>query len=369
MERRDALLRLAMVRGLGSIGAHRLLAAVNDPRELFSWPMARLQSVRDIGPERARRLIDPQAAERAEDERARCHQLGIELVTLDDEHYPPALHELSDPPLVLWIQGTYLPQDRVSLSVVGPRSPTAYGHRQARRLALGLARGGATILSGLARGIDTVAHEAALSANGRTIAVIGSGFDALYPAENSELAQRIAAGNGCVISEYPLATKPNAGTFPRRNRLVAALGLGCLVIEAGFRSGSLITARLAGELGREVLALPGPIDRPEHIGSNRLLRDGATLITDLDDIYHEVPPLATLAAASDQDASADEHPRLSQLSGREREIYTLLTDDPRTADDLQRISNLPASVVSATLIALELRRLARKGPAGYTKAL
>lgn len=369
MERADALIRLALVPGLGPVTIYRLLSEVEDPRELFHATLSQLQRVDGVGPERARRILDPAGDDLLHDERARCVASGVTLITVDDDAYPQPLRELADPPLALWMRGNYQARDRIAVSVVGPRKPTASGHRQTRTLALGLARAGACVVSGLARGIDTVAHEGALAANGRTVAVIGSGFDHLYPSENADLANRIANGCGCVISEYPLGTKPSAGTFPRRNRLVAALGLATLVIEAGYRSGALITARLAGELGREVLALPGPVDRPEHVGSNRLIRDGATLITNLDDIIEEIPPLATMAAVADTEPSAEEHPRVQSLNERERQLYRLLSDDPRTVDDLQRVSSLPASAVSATLISLELRRLAQKAPGGYVKAV
>ena len=366
----DAYLRLALVPGLGPITAHRLLDAVDEPGAVFALPMRELQAVDGIGGERARRIADPRGGEAVAAERARCHQLGLRVVTLDDDDYPRELRVLSDPPLALWIAGEIQPRDRVAIAVVGPRTPSAYGHRQARRLSLGLARGGACIVSGLARGIDTIAHEAALAADGRTLAVLGSGFDQLYPSENRGLAERIAAGHGAVISEYPCATRPSAGTFPRRNRLVAALGLATLVIEAGQRSGALITARLAGELGKEALVLPGPIDSAEHVGSNQLLRDGATLITGLEDIYEEVPPLATLAAACDEPPSSEESPREGRLTDREARLYKLLSDEPRTVDDLQRVSTLPTSQVAATMISLELRRLARKATGGgYVRAL
>ncbi|MDA3960025.1 MAG: DNA-processing protein DprA [Planctomycetota bacterium] len=364
-----AYLRLALVPGLGSITAHRLLDIVDTPAEVFNLPMRNLQAVDGIGGERARRIVDPRGNETVEAEQARCHQLGLRIVTLADPDYPKALRALSDPPLALWIKGSYEEQDRVGIAVVGPRTPSSYGHRQARLFSQGLARGGATVISGLARGIDTVAHEAALAVNGRTIAVIGSGFDHLYPKENADLAERIADGHGCVLSEFPCATRPNQGTFPRRNRVVAALALATLVIEAGQRSGALITARLSGELGKEALVLPGPIDRPEHVGSNKLLRDGATLITSLDDVYQELPPLATMAAASTAGPADENNSHTTSLSQRERDIYKLLSDDPRSVDDLQRVCQLPSSQVTATMISLELRRLARKTPGGYVRAL
>ncbi|MFW5860018.1 MAG: DNA-processing protein DprA [Planctomycetota bacterium] len=368
MDAAEAYLRLALIPGLGPITAHHLLDAVDAPGAVFGLTMAQLRSIDGVGAERARRILDPRLDDALAGERARCHAAGIRVLTLADADYPAVLRQLSDPPLALWIRGQLAPRDRLAVAVVGPRRPSAYGHRQARRLSLGLARVGATIVSGLARGIDTVAHEAALAADGRTIGVLGGGFDRFYPAENAGLADAIAADHGAVISEFPCDARPSPGTFPRRNRIVAALALGTLVIEAGARSGALITARLAGELGREAMVLPGPIDRPEHVGSNRLLRDGATLITSLDDLLEELPPLATLASAADATPSQEEHPRLASLNQRERAIYRLLDDTPRSIDDIHRVAGLPASSISATLLSLELRRLARKMPGGYVAA-
>jgi len=368
VELADAHLRLAMVRGLGPVTIHRLIDGFDgDPRAIFACDMARLTAVDGVGGERARRLLDPRAAEAAEEERHRCRRAGVRIVTLDEDDYPKALRTLGDPPPALWMRGEIQERDRLAIAVVGPRRPSVYGHRQARLFAGGLARIGATVVSGLARGIDTVAHEAALATEGRTVAVLGSGFGHLYPAENRDLAERIVDGRGALVSEYPWDTRPSPGTFPRRNRLVAASALAVLVVEAGERSGALITARLGGELGRDVLVLPGPIDRPEHRGSNRLLRDGATLVTSLDDVFEEIQPLFTLSKAADGTPAPD--PRTGSLSRREREVYQLLDDDPRSVDDLHRVSAIPASAITATLISLELRRLARRHPGGYVRAV
>jgi DNA processing protein len=366
----DALLRLALIPGLGPITAHKLLAQAEDPAAIFGWSMDRLQTIDGVGGERARRICDPRGDEAVAIERAACGAAGVRILTRDQPDYPQALTRLGDPPLAVWLTGELQPRDGLAVAVVGPRRPSAYAHRQARRLALGLARLGVTIVSGLARGIDTVAHEAALEADGRTVAVLGSGLGRLYPEENAPLAGRIAAGHGAVLSEFPLATPPSPGTFPRRNRIIAALGLTTLVIEAGNRSGALITARLAMELGREVLVLPGPIDNPECSGSNRLIRDGATLVTGVDDIIDEIEPLATLARGEPkvEGAAPEESMRASSLSGREKQIYLLLDDSPHTIDDLVRVGGFPPSAVSATLLSLELRRLVRKTPGGFVRA-
>jgi DNA processing protein len=274
---------------------------------------------------------------------------------------------LNDHPLAVWLQGEIEPRDRLAVAVVGPRRPTAYGHRQAIRFATGLARIGACVVSGLARGVDTAAHQAAVDNGGRTIAVLGSGIGKLYPEENAALAVRIA-GQGAILSEFPLHTPPSPGTFPRRNRLVAALSLATLVVEAGSTSGALITARLAGELGRMVLAIPGAIDNPEAAGVNKLIRDGATLITSLDELLDELGPLATLAKGGGQEMASASDMRSSSLSGREKQLYQLLDDTPRSVDDIVRMADLPASAASTTLLSLELKRLAKKAPGGFVRA-
>jgi DNA processing protein len=363
----DALLRLALVPGVGPHTAARLAeAAGGDLAAVFSWRMDALQAVDGVGPEKARRICDPRGDEQVAEERARVARAGGSIVTRHDAGWPKDLDALADPPLALWILGELQPRDRLAVAVVGPRRASAYGHRTATRLAGGLARLGATVVSGLARGVDTAAHEAALAAGGRTLAVLGSGIGRCYPEENRPLAERIAAGGGAVLSELPWDGPATPGTFPRRNRLVAALSLATLVVEAGESSGSLITARMAGELGKQVLAVPGPIDRPEHVGAHRLIRDGAILVTSLDDILAEVGPLATLAGASPPEAVA--RPDLGALTSRERQLFQLLDDTPRAVDDIVRATGLPPSAVSATLLSLELKRLARKQPGGFVRA-
>lgn len=361
----DVYLRLALIPGLGPLTAQLLLEAVDDPREIFRLSMSQLARVDGIGSKRARDLCDPRFAEAVATERARAHSGGARIITRGDEDYPKDLLSLRDPPLALWIRGQLERRDRIAVAVVGPRRPSASGHRQAQRFAAGIARIGACVVSGLARGVDGIAHEAALDAGGRTIAVIGSGLGKLYPSEHDALAAKVAS-HGAVISEFPWETKPMPGNFPRRNRLVAALSLATLVIEAGERSGALITARLAGELGKEAMCLPGPVDRPECVGSNKLLRDGATIITSMDDLIGELAPLGTMAAAM-ADTEEAERPRMVNLNTRESQVYGLLSDQVRTVDDLVERSGLPASSISATLISLELRRMAKRAAGGYVR--
>jgi DNA processing protein len=365
----DALLRLALVPGLGPAVASRLLAACGSPGEVFAWNMERLQSVEGITGDLARRICTYRGDEQVAAERAACHRAGVRIMVRSDTDYPHALQALDDAPLALWLKGELQPRDRLAVSVAGSRRPSAYGHRQAHHLCMGLARVGATVVAGLGRGIDTVAHSAALEGGARTIAVLGSGFGRVYPDENIPLAERIADGRGAVLSELPFATAPSATTFPRRNRLIAAFALATLVIEAGNRDGALITARLSMELGREVLVVPGNIDNPECAGSNQLIRDGATLVASLEHILHEVEPLLTLAGgAVAVDGAKPIGPRASALSGREKQVYLMLADAPRTVADLVRVGDIPASSVSATLLSLELRRLVRRQPDGYVRA-
>jgi DNA processing protein len=375
----DAWLRLALLPGLGPLTAAKLLdAADGDPTAPFTWSMGRLRDIDGVGPERSRRICDPAGAEAVATERAVCHKAGIRIIVRDDPDYPADLLRLPDPPLCIWMRGEIRPEDRLALAVVGPRKPSPYGHRIAHRWCGQLARLGVCLVSGLARGVDTVAHEQAVTAKGRTIAVIGSGFGRLYPEENASLADRIADGCGAVISELPFTQPPTPGTFPRRNRLVAALSLATLVVEAGPQSGALITARLCNEMGKMVLCVPGPVDNPESQGANKLIRDGATLVATVDEVLEEVEPLMTLAtgmrkAASDAgttsaaQARADS-PRAAALSGREKQVYTLLNDQPRNVDDLVRTGALPPSVISATLLSLELKKLARRQTTGYVRA-
>jgi DNA processing protein len=360
----DALLRLALVPGVGPVLAARLEEAAGDLAQVFRWRMDQLTAVEGIGAEKARRICDPRGEEAVAAERARCQAAGVRIVARCDTDFPKDLLRLADPPLALWIRGEMQERDRLAVAVVGPRRATAYGHRTALRLAGGLARVGATIVSGLARGVDTAAHQAALDAGGRTIAVLGSGLGRLYPEENTPLAERICAGAGAVVSELPFLGEASPGTFPRRNRLVAALSLATLVVEAGTTSGSLITARMAGELGKQVLAVPGPIDRPESAGANQLIRDGAILVTSLEQILEEVGPLATLAGAAPAPEAALD---VRHLSERERSLYQLLDDTPRGVDDIVRTTGIPPSAVSTTLLSLELRRLAKKAPGGFVR--
>ncbi|MFQ5789680.1 MAG: DNA-processing protein DprA, partial [Acidobacteriota bacterium] len=233
--------------------------------------------------------VPPAIHRKAEEERQSCARLGLSLVPLTSPDYPALLKEIVDPPLVLYVWGSLEPSDELSLAVVGSRRASPYGIQVGEGLTADLASRGLAIVSGLARGIDAVAHRAALAAGKRTLAVLGSGLDVIYPAEHRRLAGRIAR-KGAVLSELPLTSPPLARHFPRRNRIVSGLALGTLVIEADERSGSLISARHALDQGREVFAVPGPVGSATSRGVHRLIQDGANLVTGVDDVIEELTP-------------------------------------------------------------------------------
>jgi DNA processing protein len=301
-----------------------------------------------------RRVRDP------ETERRRLDALGISVLILDDLDYPDALREIADPPPVLYLWGTLSPADAWAIAVVGTRRATPYGRQATERIVTDVARAGVTIVSGLAVGIDTFAHRAALAAGGRTIAVLGSALDELYPRQNEALAQEIAR-HGAVISEYPLGTRPDPTNFPRRNRIVAGLCRATLVVEADHKSGAMITANQAAEQGRDVFAVPGSILSPASTGPNQLIKEGARVVTTADDILEELH----MTAVVEQQATREALP----ADPTEAALFRLLSAEPTHIDEITRSAGLPASAVTATLTIMELKGLARQlGPMQYVRA-
>jgi DNA processing protein len=298
------------------------------------------------------------------------------LITRDDERYPPLLRDVPSPPVALWLAGDPDVLWQPQLAVVGSRNPTAGGRENARSFAGELARQGLAITSGMASGIDSVAHEAALEAGGVTIAVTGTGLDVVYPASGRALAARILE-QGALVSEFPPGTPPQRSHFPSRNRIISGLSLGVLVIEASLRSGTLITARLAASQGRDVFALPGSIHNPLAKGCHRLIREGARLVESVSDILQELTPLAGQLAnrlqgeladsgeppgqASLELAAAD--PQL-ELDSEYRKLWSCLGQDPMPADSIIEQSGLTARAVSAMLLMLELRGMVEAHPGG-----
>jgi len=292
-------------------------------------------------------------------EMARVQRVKASLRTLGDSDYPSLLREIDDPPPVLYIRGTLTEADSLAITIVGTRKATVYGRDVAYNLAHDLAAAGVTVISGLAHGADSAAHEGALKAGGRTIAVSGCGISEIYPPDNLPLAHRIIE-QGAVITEFPIGTPPTGSNFPRRNRIMSGLSYGVVVVEAGEKSGALITAGLAGEQGRDVFAVPSNILNQSGRGTNQLIQDGAKLVRDASDILEEINTSHQHTQMRTQTQAA--------VPGNEQEnaIIALLSNDPIHVDEIARRSNIPVATVTSTLTILELKGLARTtGPMQY----
>jgi DNA processing protein len=355
----EAIVALNMLPKIGPVRVRRLLEAFGGkPESILGAAKDRLMRVDSIGEETAKILhawqnfADPLTEIREAKER------GISIVMQDDEDYPAPLREAYDPPLLLYVWGKLAPRDRHAISIVGSRRATNYGTQATKKLSYQLAQAGFTIISGLARGIDTAAHEAAVAASGRTIAVLGSGLGKLFPPENLALAEKIASGYGAVVSEFPIHTSPDKQTFPMRNRIVAAWARAVLVVECPAWSGSLITANLASEYGKPIFAVPGPIDKPTSAGCNQLIRDGATLVSDVSHILDDLGELPFTRQAS----AAEPVGTLPELPEEEAAVFAAVTSEESPVDRIIERTGLPAHVVTATLMKLEMRKLVRAFP-------
>lgn len=306
----------------------------------------------------AEKLLDPAYAANPRDLKL-MEQLGVTLLRRCDPGYPRLLREIADPPVALYVRGALDPADGRCVAIVGSRQASDYGRRMADRLARDLVAAGITVVSGLARGVDTAAHWGALRAGGRTLACLGCGVDVVYPYENRSLAAAVAEG-GAVLSEYPMNAPPDAWHFPSRNRIVSGLSLGVVVIEAPPGSGSLITATCAVDQNREVFALPGNVDNRLNRGAHALIKDGAKLVENVEDILAE---LRFGQAPAQQALDLDPVPAgPPELTPEEAALLALLSQDPKPVDDLILESGLPASRVSAGLLTLELKDVARRLP-------
>ena len=353
----EDLIRLNLIRGIGPVLQRRLVDHFGSVADIFKASHADLSAVHGIGPKIAQTIV------RSRDEIDLSHELdlirefGVNVVTVADAHYPRNLKTIPSPPLLLYVMGTLKAADALSVALVGTRRASIYGLNASERLAADLARRGATVVSGLALGVDTAAHRGALKALGRTIAVIGSGLATIYPPGNADLAREIAA-NGAVVSEFPMLYPVEAGNFPRRNRIISGLSLGVVVVEAGRRSGALITARWAGEQGREVMAVPGRIDAPTSQGANRLLRDGAAIVTSAEDILGQLGPLDQPVATDFGDVI--QPPELSLSDIEWQVVNELETSEPRIVDEIVARTGLPVSTVSSVLLILQTRGLVRQ---------
>lgn len=359
MNEEDALLALHLIPNLGPVRIRALIHAFGSAMQTLRSGSDTLESVPSIGPDLANAI--PRAAQSGDwmEERRRMLNLGAWVLSDQDPRYPEPLRHLPNAPILLQVLGTLQPGDQHALGIVGSRQATFYGTECAKRFGYQLAYAGFTIVSGLARGIDTAAHLGALAAQGRTLAIIGSGLCELYPPENRVLAERIAK-NGAVISEFPCGFPPSPQTFPYRNRIVAGWSRGLLVVEAGLKSGALITANLAAENGRQVYAIPGPIDRTSSAGTNRLIQQGAKLVTGSEDILEDLQELFP----SLQSGSLIKNDREDALTASPQEAALLqaLDSSERAVDELIESTGLPPAQVGAALLSLELKRKIRALP-------
>jgi DNA processing protein len=358
-ERLD-LLCLTLVPGVGPLTARALLERFGRPGRVLDASESDLRDVRGVGPKLAARLVHARREQDPHAELEACRAEGVRPIDPGDPEYPGPLRDIPDPPPLLYVKGRIEPADALAIGIVGSRHCTPYGLRMAERLAQSLARVGITVVSGLARGIDAAAHQGALKAGGRTIAVLANGLAQVYPPEHAALAQQVAAV-GAILSELPMRQGPLAKMFPQRNRIISGLCLGVVVVEAAPRSGSLSTARHAVEQNREVFAVPGPADSLASRGCHRLIRDGAKLVETVDDILEELGPLVREVKPA-EDAVPVRHPAELKLNDHERTLLGLLGDRPVPADDLIARTGLTPAQVVATLAVLEMRRLVRRVP-------
>ncbi len=359
MTETEAHIALNMVPRLGPVRLRRLLDIFETPQRILSASAAELERVESIGPEAARSIAGWEKVIDLSAELKRIADFGARVLIPSDAEYPESLRTIHDPPIVLYVWGKLAERDRHAIGIVGTRKPSHYATECAKKLAYQLAYSGLTVFSGLARGIDTAAHQGALAAKGRTIAVMGSGLNHLYPPQNRELAEKIAASNGAVITEFSMEIKPDKQTFPMRNRIVAGSSFGLLVVEAGLNSGALITANQAADQGRAIYAVPGRIDNPAALGSNKLIQQGAKLTQSAQDILDDMGLLF-----SEQPALSS--PQTGQnLTEIERAVLGALTDDENHIDAVTARSGLPTAKVSSTLLALEMKRLVKQLPGSH----
>ncbi len=360
MNSREAYIALNMIDGIGPVRVRALLDRFLKPEAILEAPKGELLQVDGIGEETARNIINWNAAVDLEAELAHIEKSGVTVVTKDDASYPKHLREIYDPPLVLYVRGELTEMDALAIGIVGSRRTSLYGQEMARKLSFQLARLGVTVVSGLARGIDTLAHKGALQAKGRTVGVIACGIDQMYPPENKDLSDEIVAKGGAVVTEFPFGVRPDKQNFPMRNRIISGWSMGVVVVEASLKSGSLITAAQAGEQGRQVFSVPGRADSVLSRGSNKLIKDGAKLTEDAEDILSE---FEYLLPRREKPTSAEnaEKPTL-KLSAHEATIIEKIGDEEVVVDEIIRDTGLTSACVSATLLGLEMKKLVRQLP-------
>lgn len=370
-----AHLHWALTDGVGPMLFTRLLERFGSAEKALGASASSLTTIERVGQSSANKIAAARDAVDVKPELDRAREAGVQVICRHDEGYPEGLRRIPDAPIVLYVKGTLTRADAVAVSVVGARRCTIYGSDQARRFGELLAGAGFTVVSGLARGIDAFAHHGAVDARGRSIAVLGNGLGEIYPPENKSLAQRLIE-NGACISELPMTASVRATNFPNRNRIIAGLSLGTLVIEAAHRSGALITARLAHEYNREVFALPGQVSEPLAFGTNALIRDGgAKLVTGLDDILDELGDVGSLLGEGRERPAPPRKPRtqtpleppdeplpMPGLSNAEELVYAAVPEMPVFQDMILSKTGVSPGEALAAFTALELKGLIKRLP-------
>src|SRR6266576_1108915 len=357
-------LALALTPGLASRLSARVLRRFDSPDGVFRATLPDLESCH-LPAQVAKAIVKKESFKRAEKELTGVQKIaGCYLLNWTEPEYPQTLLQIYDPPVLLYVRGDPQVLNLPSLSIVGTRRPTFYGTQMAQRLGRDLAVRGLVIVSGMARGIDAIGHQGAMDANGRAIGVLGTGIDVCYPKENKKLYEKVLE-RGAIISEFPLCTHPAPENFPVRNRIVAGMPLGVVVVEGAQYSGSLITARLAMEFGREVFGVPGNATQPVSFAPNQLIKQGAKLATCAEDVIEELPTPIRAALTKLEQPEAEQRNLLvaASLSGSGHKIYALLSsDEPRPIDDIVDRSGLNSSEVLATLFTLEMKGIIRQLP-------
>ncbi|MDA3924562.1 MAG: DNA-processing protein DprA [Kiritimatiellae bacterium] len=381
MTENEALIALNMMPGIGSVTVLRIMERFGSAGAIFDLSEEDLASVQGVGPGRAAKLVAELGCIPYMEEIERAANSSVKLVTLVDDDYPELLKEISDPPPALYVAGDTKVLNKTGCAIIGTRHASVYGRETARRFGYQLASAGYSVISGFARGIDTEAHTGAVQASGVTIAVLGSALDKMYPQENKKFAREVIEKGGAIITEYPFGRSADRQTFPQRNRIVSGMSRGILVIESPLRSGTLITVSLALEQGRVVMVVPGRIDSRVSMGSNRLIREGARLVTSVDDVLEELQDLfagvrreeSGLRTAGKERTSwtdkkeGDVQPRELKLSAEERNVFANILDEGSYADTIVRDSGLETGKVNAILVSLQIKRLIKVYSGGIFK--
>jgi DNA processing protein len=358
VKERESIIALNTIATIGGYRLANLLKRFGSAKSAINASERDLCQVRGIGKKTARRIMALRDGQTAIEETRKAKESGVDIVIQGDTLYPSALLNITYPPPVIYILGDILPSDAFSIAVVGSRKPGYYGTCTAWNLSKNAAEEGFTVVSGMARGIDSAAHRGAIAGGGRTIAVLGCGVDVVYPPENNELADRIKR-NGAIISEFPFGTCPFPQNFPRRNRIISGLAMGVVIVQAGKSSGALITADFALEQGKEVFAVPGEIKNPLSCGTHSLIKQGAVLIEGISDILEELRIPIT------REHSIGNNPKQKDISPYEEKVLTVLGFSPMTTDDIVIATGLSAPTVTCTLVDLQLRAMISRVAGGY----